>query len=260
MQDYVMNGPGYTIRVPGQFELMYHDPQMGRAAFKLQPDFARSLEGLATEFIGFLTGAPTPGAQDTGAIVSIHPLQSSQIAEAVHEQTLWNNPQFAGPAGAGIGLPRITIVGPVRRAKRLVDTIHCRELEGYNLVGQHLHLMHYVVEGRNAGAEGFILIGLSVWPKYLASCLQLVGGIDVSGGVAGQATLQAVIDRSRPDQIEYRFSNPDGSNTPLTAMPTVVENHYVINIDQSVKTGNITGTGVVVGHHSISRIGSKASP
>jgi hypothetical protein len=254
MKDYMMNGPGYTIRVPGQFELTYHDPQLGRALFKLQPEFAHSPEGLATELMGLLTGAPTPGAEDTGAIVSVHPLQSSQIASAIHEQTLWDNPQFAGQAGAGIGLPRITIVGPVRHEKRLADTIHLRELEGYNLVGTHLHLIHFIVQGRYAGAEGFILMGLAVWPKYLASCLQLIGGIDVSGGVSGQATLEAVLDRSRPDQVEYRFRNQDGSKTPLTAMPTVVENHYIINIDQSIKTGNISGTGVVVGHHSISRV------
>jgi len=254
MKDYMMNGPGYTIRVPGQFELIYRDPQMGRAVFKLQPEFAHSLEGLATEFIGLLTGAPTPGAEDTGAIVSIHPLQSSQIAAAIHEQTLWDNPQFAGPVGAGIGLPSITAVGPIRLEKRLIDTIHLRELEGYNLVGTHLHLMHYIVQGRNAGTEGFILMGLVVWPKYLAPCLQLIGNIDVSGGIAGQATLEAVVDRSHPDQVEYRFRNQDGSNTPLTAMPTVVQNHYIINIDQSIKAGNISGTGVVVGHHSISRV------
>ena len=254
MKDYLMNGPGYTIRVPAQFELTYHDPQMGRAAFKLQPEFAQSLGGIATEFIGFLTGTSTPGREDTGAIATVQPLQSSQIASAIHEQTLWDNPQFATPAGAGIGVPRITAVGSVRREKRQVDTLYLRDLEGYNLVGTYARLTHYIVQGRNAGAEGFILIGLSVWPKYIASCLQLIGGIDVSGGVVGQSTLEAVIDRSRPDQVEYRFRNQGGSKTPLTVMPTVVENHYVINIDQSIKAGNISGTGVVVGHHSISRV------
>jgi hypothetical protein len=254
MKDYEMNGPGYTIRVPGQFELKYHDPQTGRVMFQLQPEFAQSLEGLATEFIGLLAGAPIPGAEDTGAFVSLHPLQPSQIVEAIREQTLWDNPQFAGTAGAGMGIPRITVVGSVRQERRLADTLYFRELEGYNLVGTRLHLMHLVVRGHNAGVECFIFMGLAVWPKYLAPCLQLIGGINVSGGASGQATLEAVLDRSRPDQVEYRLRNQDGSNTPLTAMPTVIENHYVINIDQSIKTGDINGTGVVVGHHSISRV------
>jgi hypothetical protein len=254
MRDYKMDGPGYSIRVPAQFELLIHDPQMGRAAFKLQPDFARSFQGLAGEIMGLLTGGRTPGADDTGAIVSVQPLTAADIPRVIQQQTLWTNPEFSGPAGAGIGLPRITAVGPVRREHRLGDTLYLRDLEGYNLVGTHLRLTHYIVQGRSAGVEGFILIGLAVWPKYVGSCLQLIGGIDVSGGAVGPATLQAVVDRARPDQIEYRFENRDGSTTALTTFPTVVHNHYVINVDQSIKAGNISGTGVVVGHHSISRV------
>jgi hypothetical protein len=254
MADYEMTGPGYTVRVPERFELVMHDPQMGRAAFKLQPEFARSAEGMAAEFLGMVTGARTPGADDTGAFVTVHPLSPAQLSEAIHEQTLWNNPEFSAPAGAGIGVPTITAVGPVRRERRLVDTLYMRDVEGHNLLGTYVRLTHYIVQGRHAGVEGFIVIGLAVWPKYVGSCLQLIGGIDVSGGAVGRGTLQAVIDRAHPDQVEYRLRNRDGSTTPLMTFPTVVHNHYVINVDQSVRTGNISGTGVVVGHHSISRV------
>ena len=86
MADYQMNGPGYSIRVPEEFELMMHDPQMGRAIFKLPPDFIRSIDIMEQELRGLLSSGRMNGADDTGALVSVHPLSPTQVPDAIHEQ------------------------------------------------------------------------------------------------------------------------------------------------------------------------------
>ena len=256
MNDFLLKGPGYQVRVPKEFELEYHDPNLGRALFNLPAEFSRSAGGMINEFLGMISGTPTPGMNDTGAHVSVHPLSKNQIRESIHEQTLWDNPQFSSQVGPALGIPTILSAGPVRVEKRKYDNLYLRDIEGINMVGTHLRLTSVIVAGAQSGVESYIFMGIAVWTKYIGSCLRLIAGIDVTNGKNGIPVLQAVIDKSNQGQIEYQFKNPDNTTTPLTSVPTIVHNHYVVNIDQSIKAGNINGTGVVVGHHSISRVKS----
>lgn len=62
-----------------------------------------------------------------------------------------------------------------------------------------------------------------------------------------------MVDEQRQDQVEYQIVTKD-QTVPLTALPTNVQGTTVINYGTIVETGNINGTGIAIGSHTVSKV------
>jgi hypothetical protein len=117
--------------------------------------------------------------------------------------------------------------------------------------------MEVVIEGPQAAVELLVLMNLLRWTEFAAPCLSLVTQLTLPGAPPPQAQLQAVVDEQRKDQVEYQIVTQD-QTVPLTTLPTNVQGMTVINYGTIVETGNINGTGIASGSHTVSK-GNRAA-
>lgn len=239
MSPSILSGPGYAVLVPAGFNLLNGDPYSG--TYWLLP--------------------PGSTVMDIPAIVQIRPVQPMEVALLL--QTLHQfgsgNPYMTMMNASNLGLANITAIRPVRQMPLAQATATMRDFDAVTIRGFPARVMVAVIQGSVGIVEVLVLVNLYRWVEFIGPCLQFIAGINLSGQTPSTGQIQAVIDRKRQDQVEYQLVNPDRTTTPLAVMPTVVENKIVINIDNSIKTGDINGTGIVVGEHSSANVKSGPS-
>ena len=234
MNNPVLTGPGYSVLLPGGFNLLNGDPYSG--TYWLLP--------------------PGSHAVDAPAIVQIRSVQPMELPTLLQSLYQFENPQVIMMTATNLGLADVTDIRPVRQMQLAEGTAHTREFDAITIRGFPARVMAVVIQGSLGAVEVVILVNLFRWAEFIGSCLEFVGGINLSGMMPTASPVQAVIDKHNKDLVEYHLINPDRSTTPFTSMPTVVENKIVVNIDASIKVGNISGTGVVVGNHSLANVKS----
>jgi hypothetical protein len=117
--------------------------------------------------------------------------------------------------------------------------------------------MVIVIEGAQAAVEIVVMMNLYRWTEFAAPCLSIVGQVTLAGTAPAATQVQAVVDEQRQDQIEYQMVSPGRPPVPLTALPTNVGGTTVINIGTLVETGDINGTGIAIGSHTVSKVESQ---
>lgn len=229
MNGFKISGPGYSVLLSGGFNILNGDPYTG--AYWLLP----------------------PGSQafDVPALVQIRPVQPVELPMLLQNLYQFDNPFVAMANAANLGLAKVTAILPIRQLPLSQGSSHIREFEAITIRGFPARVMVVVIQGAVSAVEVVILINLYRWTEFIAPCLEFIGSIDLAGSPPPPGgEVVAVIDQNNRDQVEYRLVNPDRSTVPITSLPASVGNTIIVNIDHSIKVGNISGTGVVVGNHS----------
>lgn len=166
-----------------------------------------------------------------------------------------DNPFIALFSAMALRLRDISNVAAPRRTELPAGTAHIREFDASGAAPTHqpLRFTLMLIEGRATTVQVMLVIHLLRWPELAGPFMQIVTSLNLSGGSPAATEVLAVTDPSRSDQFEIDVVAADNQRIPLTAMPTVVHGTVVVN-DYSIKTGRVHGTGIVVGHHSLSKV------
>lgn len=231
---FTLSGPNYSVLVPMGFSLLNGDPISGR--YWLLP--------------------PGSNAMEVPALVQVRPVHPFELQMLLQNLYGFDNPYVAMLNAMNLGLANVIGTLPVRQVTLPQGVTHIREFDAITIRGLPVRVMVIVIQGNQAAVEVVLMLNLYRWVEFIGACLEFVNRISLLGMPTSAASLRAVIDKKRKDQIEYQLVNPDNTKIPLTAFPTAVANVTIINVDNSIKTGDINGTGVVVGSHSTSKVSS----
>lgn len=200
---------------------------------------------------------PGSHAIDLPAVVQIRPVQPMEIQLLLQNLYQFENPQVAMNNALNLGLSHVTAIRPIRQLQLNEGMAHMRDFDAVTQRNYPARVMAIVLQGKLGAVEIMVMVNLYRWVEFIGSCLEFVGGINLSGTAPVPSSVQAVIDKNHKDQIEYQILNTNNTTTPFTSMPTQVGNTIIVNIDNSIKVGNINGTGVVVGNHSMADVKSE---
>ena len=157
---------------------------------------------------------------------------------------------------AGLGMVGVTGTLPVRQEQFPQGVGHIREFEGFAMAGFPVRVMEIVIVGEQAAVELTVMMNLFRWTEFAAPCLSLVMQLTLAGAAPAQGELQAVYDDQRQDQIEYQMVTPGSSRSP-TSLPTNFQGTVIVNIDTLVEAGDINGTGIAIGSHTVAKVESE---
>ena len=232
MSSSVLAGPGYTLALPPGFTVVESMPPLG--VYRVLP----------------------PGSTpfDRQAQVQIRSVQPFELPTLLQNVYAFENPMVAQSNAAGLGIMSVTGMLPVRQEQFPQGKGHIREFEGITMMGFPVRVMEVVIEGAQAAVELLVLMNLYRWNEFAAPCLSLIAQLTLMGSAAPQAQVQAVFDEQRQDQIEYQMVSPGQQPVPLTALPTNVGGTTIIHIGTLVETGDINGTGIAIGSHTVSKV------
>lgn len=228
----VLTGYRYTVNVPAGFQMVGQDPMSG--TFTLLP----------------------PGSDQwtVPAVLQVRHVMPMELPMLLQNVYGLENPMVAMYNAASLGLTQITALAPARQEQMAQGLAHIREFDAVTIHQFPVRVMCIVLQGTEAAVMLLLMMNLYRWLEFIGPCLNFVASITLEGGPPATGQVQAVIDEEHDDQVEFQIVNPDQTLTPITALPTSVGNQIIINIDNSVRTGNINGTGVVVGHHSTAKV------
>jgi hypothetical protein len=229
-------GPGYTLALPPGFTVVESMPPLG--VYRVLP----------------------PGSTpfDRQAQVQIRSVQPFELPTLLQNVYAFENPMVAQSNAAGLGIMSVTGMLPVRQEQFPQGKGHIREFEGITMTNFPVRVMEVVIEGPQAAVELLVMMNLYRWAEFAGPCLSLIAQLTLTGAAPSQAQLQAVVDEDRQDQVEYQIISPGQQPVPLTALPTSVKGVTVINYGTIVETGDINGTGIAIGSHTVAKVESQA--
>jgi hypothetical protein len=225
-------GPGYTLVLPPGFTVVESMPPLG--VYRVLP----------------------PGSTpfDRQAQVQIRSVQPFELAQLLQNIYAFENPMVMQSNAAGLGIMSVTGMLPVRQEQFPQGKGHIREFEGVTMMGFPVRVMEVVIEGTQASVEMLVMMNLFRWNEFAAPCLSLIAQLTLTGSAPSTAQVQAVVDEQRADQVELQMVTPGEQPVPLTALPTNVQGTVIVNIGTVVKTGDINGTGIAIGSHTVSKV------
>jgi hypothetical protein len=228
----VLTGPGYTLALPPGFTVAESMPPLG--VYRVLPPGSTSF--------------------DREAQVQIRAVQPFELGPLLQNIYAFENPMVMQSNAAGLGIMNVTGMMPVRQEQFPQGKGHIREFEGITMMGFPVRVMEVVIEGGQAAVELLVMMNLYRWTEFAAPCLSLIAQLTLAGSATTQAQVQAVVDEQRQDQVEYQMVTPGRQPVPLTALPTNVGGTTIIHIDTLVETGDINGTGIAIGSHTVSKV------
>jgi hypothetical protein len=229
-------GPGYTLALPPGFTVVESMPPLG--VYRVLP----------------------PGSTpfDRQAQVQIRSVQPFELQPLLQNVYSFENPMVMQSNAAGLGIMTVTGMLPVRQEQFPQGKGHIREFEGITMMNLPVRVMEVVIEGPQAAVEMLVMMNLYRWTEFAGPCLSLIAQLTLAGAAPSQAQVQAVMDEDRQDQVEYQIISPGQEPVPLTALPTSVKGVTVINYGTIVETGDINGTGIAIGSHTVAKVESQA--
>jgi hypothetical protein len=232
----VLAGPGYTLALPPGFIVVESMPPLG--VYRVLP----------------------PGSTpfDRQAQVQIRSVQPFEVQPLLQNVYSFENPMVMQSNAAGLGIMTVTGMLPVRQEQFPQGKGHIREFEGITMMNFPVRVMEVVIEGPQAAVEMLVMMNLYRWTEFAGPCLSLIAQLTLAGAAPSQAQVQAVMDEDRQDQVEYQIISPGQQPVPLTALPTSVKGVTVINYGTIVETGDINGTGIAIGSHTVAKVESQA--
>jgi hypothetical protein len=228
----MLAGPGYTLMLAPGFTIVENMPAMGM--YRILP--------------------PGSAPFDRPAQVQIRSVPPFELPQLLQNVYGLENPMAAQMNAANLGMVGVTGMLPVRQEPLPQGIGHIREFEGLTMMGVPVRVMEIVIVGQQAAAELVVMMNLFRWAEFVAPCLWLIGQLTLAGAAPAPAQLQALIDQNRPDQVQYQMVTPGQQPVPLTALPTRVQGTTVINYGTIIQTGNINGTGIAIGSHTVSKV------
>jgi hypothetical protein len=231
----MLAGPGYTLALPPGFTVVESMPPLG--VYRVLP--------------------PGTTPFERAAQVQIRAVPQFGLDQLLQNVYGFENPMVAQMNAAGLGMVGVTGVLPARQAQFPQGVGHIREFEGFALTGFPVRVMEIVIVGGQAAVELTVMMNLFRWTEFAAPCLSLITQLTLAGGTTAQTHLQAVVDEQRQDQVEYQMVTPGQQPVPLTALPTHVQGNVIVNIGTLVETGNINGTGIAIGSHTVAKVESQ---
>jgi hypothetical protein len=228
----MLAGPGFTLALPPGFTVVESMPPLG---------LYRILPPGATPF-------------DRAAQVQIRAVQQFELGPLLQNIYAFENPMVAQSNAAGLGIVSVTGMLPVRQEQFPQGVGHIREFEGFTVMGFPVRVMEIVIAGEQAAVELLVMMNLFRWTEFAAPCLSLIAQLTLAGAAPPSGELQAVVDEQRGDQVEIQMVTPGQQPVPLTALPTNVQGNVVVNIGTVVETGDINGTGIAIGSHTVSKV------
>ena len=232
MSSNVLAGPGYTLALPPGFTVAQSMPPLG--VYRVLP--------------------PGSTAFDLQAAVQIRAVQPFELQPLLQNIYAFENPMVMQSNAAGLGIMNVTGMMPVRQEQFPQGRGHIREFEGITMMGFPVRVMEIVIEGGQAAVELLVMMNLYRWMEFAAPCLSLIAQLTLAGSPAPQGEVQAVVDEQRDDQVELRMVVAGGEEVPLTALPTRYQGNIIVNIGSIVKTGDINGTGIAIGSHTVAKV------
>jgi hypothetical protein len=225
-------GPGYTLALPPGFTVVESMPPLG--VYRVLP----------------------PGSTpfDRQAQVQIRSVQPFELPTLLQNVYAFENPMVAQSNAAGLGIMSVTGMLPARQEQFPQGKGHIREFEGITMTNFPVRVMEVVIEGPQAAVELLVMMNLYRWMEFAAPCLSLIAQLTLAGSAAPQGQVQALVDEQRSDQVELQMVTPGHQPVPLTALPTNVQGTVVVNIGTIVETGDINGTGIAIGEHTVSKV------
>lgn len=232
MSSGVLTGPGYTLALPPGFTVVESMPPLG--VYRVLP----------------------PGSTpfDREAQVQIRAVQPFELPTLLQNVYGFENPMVMQSNAAGLGIMNVTGMMPVRQEQFPQGKGHIREFEGVTMMGFPVRVMEVVIEGAQAAVELLVMMNLFRWAEFAGPCFALIAQLTLVGSAAPAAQVQAVVDEQRQDQVEYQMVTAGGETVPLAALPTSVQGNVVINIGTVIKTGDINGTGIAIGSHTVAKV------
>jgi len=231
----MLAGPGYTLALAPGFTIAESMPAMG--IYRILP--------------------PGSAPFDRPAQVQIRAVPPFELGTLLQNVYGADNPMVAQMNAVNLGMVSVTGMLPVRQVQLPQGIGHIREFEGLTIVGLPVRVTEIVIVGQQAAVELVVMMNLFRWTEFAAPCLSLIAQLTLAGTAPAPARLQALMDQNRQDQVEYQMVTPGQQPVPLTALPTSVQGMTVINYGTIVETGNINGTGIAIGSHTVSKVESQ---
>jgi len=225
-------GPGYSLALAPGFTVAESMPAMG--IYRILP--------------------PGSAPWDRPAQVQIRAVPPVELGLLLQNVYGVDNPMVAQMNAANLGMVSVTGMLPVRQVQLPQGVGHIREFEGLTVMGLPVRVMEIVIVSQQAAVELVVMMNLFRWTEFAGPCLSLIAQLALAGAAPAPARLQALIDQNRRDQVEYQMVTPGQQPVPLTALPTSVQGITVINYGTIVETGNINGTGIAIGSHTVSKV------
>ena len=232
MNSGTLAGPGYSLVLPPGFTVAESMPALG--VYRLLP--------------------PGSTVFDLQAYVQIRSVQPFELPMLLQNIYAFENPMVMQSNAAGLGLMSVTGMMPVRQEQFPQGKGHIREFEGITMMGFPVRVMEVVIEGPQAAVELCVMMNIYRWMEFAGPCLSLIAQLTLAGSAPLQAEVQAVVDEQRDDQVELRMVVAGGESVPLTALPTQFQGNVIVNIGTIVKTGDINGTGIAIGSHTVAKV------
>jgi hypothetical protein len=228
----ILTGPGYTLALPPGFTVAQSVPPLG--VYRVLP----------------------PGSTpfDVQAQVQIRGVQQFELQTLLQNVYAFENPIVMQSNAAGLGIMTVTGMQPVRQEQFPQGTGHIREFEGITMMGFPVRVTEVVIEGGQAAVELLMMMNLYRWMEFAAPCFSLIAQLTLVGSAPPQGEVQALVDEERDDQVELQMVVAGGKPVPLTALPTTVQGNVVVNIGTIIKTGDINGTGIAIGSHTVAKV------
>ena len=225
-------GPGYSVDVPPGFTLAASIPMAG--LFRWLP--------------------PGVSQFNVDAMVQVRSVQPFELQGLLQALYSLENPMVAMQQCMSMGLAGLLGIQPARQVQMAQGPSHIREFDAMNYLGIPLRVMVVIMTSQQAAVEVLVAITLYNWAQYTAPCMDFLSRINLAGVQQPPQQVVAVVDKERKDQVEYRLVGPNGEPVTLTALPTNVGGTTIINVDTLIQTGNINGTGIAVGSHSVAKV------
>jgi len=231
----VLTGPGYSLVLPPGFTVAESMPALG--IYRVVP--------------------PGTTPFERAAQVQIRAVQQFELGQLLQTMYGLENPMIAQASAASLGMVGVSGMLPARQAQFPQGVAHIRDFEGPTMMGLPVRVMEIVLVGEQAAVELTVMMNLFRWTEFAGPCLSLITGLTLAGAAPAQAQVQAMVDEERQDQVEYQLVTPGQEPVPLTALPTHVQGDVIVNIGTIVKTGNINGTGIAIGSHTVAKVESQ---
>jgi hypothetical protein len=188
------------------------------------------------------------------ALVQIRAVLQFDVRPLLQNMYGFENPVVAQMNAANLSMVGVTGMLPVRQVPLPQGVGHIREFEGLTVMNVPVRDIWIVILGQQAAVELVVMMNLFRWTEFAGPCLSLIAQLTLAGTAPAPATLQAVLDENRQDQVEYQMVTPGRQPVPLTALPMSVGGTTVINYGTIIEAGNINGTSVAIGSHTVSKV------
>ncbi|WP_158752374.1 hypothetical protein [Acidobacterium sp. S8] len=251
MNEQVIRGANYTAALPEGFTVIPPNPLMQYSLMLAQ------MRGIPQPLSIYMLLPPGSQFTDfTPALVCVEEidLMTSQVV-LMGLQNL-ESPEVAAGLAQSLQVQAVFNFAPMREIPLQSGIAVGREFDALGMppFNVAIHVLMLLIQGPLSTVKVMVMVQTQRWSEFLAPCLQFVGGINVTGGTSFPASVVAVADPQRPDQMQLNIVNPNThKQTPIMSVPAGAVYNVTIHIDDRSTTvnGNIQGAGIAVGEHSL---------